>query len=378
MASKVSEVDNFVFDKFSDKLRDRFKRQQDEAAVREPQTTEPAAASAAPAVPPSLMPTPSAVEPSAGAARATFFERLKSGLKKTRDVLNTDVRDLFNPGRKLDDNFWQSLEDVLLKADVGVLTTGRLIDAMKAAVKERGITQPNELTDIFKQHVGAILSKAEGKVHFQAEGPTVIFVVGVNGTGKTTSIGKLAWQLKSQGKKVILGAADTFRAAAIDQLQIWADRVGVDIVRLAENADPAAVAFDAVQAAKARGADVLLLDTAGRLHSKVNLMEELKKVRRVTAKQLPGAPHETLLVLDATTGQNAMAQARTFGEAVEVTGLVLAKLDGTARGGIVVAIADDLGIPVKYIGVGEGIEDLRPFEAGAFVDALFATETAGV
>ncbi|MBM3461079.1 MAG: signal recognition particle-docking protein FtsY [Armatimonadetes bacterium] len=299
------------------------------------------------------------------------MDRLKDGLKRTRDGLMGGVMDLFR-GKRIDEDFWESLEEILITSDVGVATSTQIVDRLRAAVKEQKITEPAALTDILREDLTGILKTVESDLMLES-GLTVIMVVGVNGTGKTTTIGKLAWRLKSEGKKVMLAAADTFRAAAMDQLQIWADRVGVDIIRLGENADPAAVAYDAVTAAQARGMDVLIIDTAGRLHNKVNLMEELKKVRRVVTRQIPSAPHETLLVLDATTGQNALQQAKTFGQAVDVSGLVLAKLDGTARGGIVIAIAQELGTPVKFIGIGEAMDDLRAFEATEFVNALFVT-----
>ena len=369
-----------MFDRFADKLRGRLKKQE-EAAAQE--AAEPA--------PPAPIAVETAAEPEKPSLLKRVWQelnkdvtevaiigpsmtRLRDGLKKTREGFVSSVQTLFRLHKRIDEKFWEELEEILITADVGVQTSLKIIDAMRAVVKERGLTEPEQLTEVLKAELASMLASSGGGLLAAPSGPTVVMVVGVNGAGKTTTIGKLSWQLKNAGQKVVLGAADTFRAAAIDQLAVWAERTGVELVRHAEGSDPAAVAFDTLAAGKAREADLVIVDTAGRLHSKANLMEELKKVRRVMQRQIPDAPHEVLLVLDATNGQNALAQARTFGAAVDVTGIVLAKLDGTAKGGIVLAIADELKIPVKFIGVGESVEDLRPFDPAAFLDALFATE----
>ncbi len=301
-----------------------------------------------------------------------LLSRLREGLARTRQGLADRVRGLLTGRSAIDDDLYEELEAVLLQADVGVETTIKLVEGLRERVRRDRVRDPEAVMPLLKEEMAAILGGAPPGLNLAADKPAVIMVVGVNGTGKTTSTGKLAHRLRAEGKKVLLGAADTFRAAAAEQLAVWAERTGAEIVRHGEGADPAAVAFDAVRAARARGIDVVLLDTAGRLHTKANLMEELKKVRRVMAREIPGAPHEVLLVLDATTGQNALQQARLFTEAVSVTGIVLTKLDGTAKGGIVLAIQDELGIPVKFIGLGEGAEDLRPFEPADFLEALFS------
>jgi len=300
-----------------------------------------------------------------------IFAKLKEGLQKTREGFVGKMTKLFSFLKKIDDEFWDELEEIMISADVGVTTTDKILDHLKEVVKKEKINEPARLQEALKAYMSELVTGKEGSLARAGEPPTVILVVGVNGTGKTTTIAKLAHRLKSEGGKVMLAAADTFRAAAIDQLEIWSNRLSVDIIKHREGSDPAAVCFDAIGAAKARKADFLIIDTAGRLHSKANLMEELKKVRRVISRELPDAPHETLLVLDATTGQNALLQARTFTELVEVTGIVLTKLDGTAKGGIVVGIADDLAIPVKYIGLGEQLDDLREFHSADFIEALF-------
>ena len=299
-------------------------------------------------------------------------EKLKSGLAKTRKALSDRVRDLFRLSPKVDDAFLEQLEEILIGADVGVEATTAIIEDMRKAAKERREATPEALYAILKGDIERRLRKAESQVKLADTPPTVILVAGVNGTGKTTSIAKLAWYYKSQGKSVLLAASDTFRAAATEQLAIWAGRLEVDIVKHQMGADPAAVAFDACDAALARGADVLIVDTAGRLHTDENLMRELAKISKVVGKKVPGAPHEVLLVLDATAGQNALSQARRFKDAIAVTGIFLAKLDGTAKGGIVVAICDKVGIPVKFVGLGEKFEDIAPFDAGKFTEALFA------
>lgn len=302
-----------------------------------------------------------------------LFGRLREGLAKTRETLFGKVEALFQGHPKIDEDFLEALEEILLGADFGMPVTQDLIAALRRRLKSERDPDPRRLREIMAEEIGARLQSAQ-PWQPPAQRPCVIMLVGVNGVGKTTTIGKLAAQFVGEGKRVVIGAGDTFRAAAGEQLQVWGERAGAEVIRHAEGADPGAVAFDAARAAVARGADILLLDTAGRLHTKVNLMEELKKVRRVLAREIPGAPHETWLVLDATTGQNALAQARTFRAAVEATGLVLTKLDGTAKGGIVVAIGAELGIGVRFVGIGEGVADLRPFNAAEFVAALFQNE----
>lgn len=300
-----------------------------------------------------------------------FFNRLKESLTKTRQGFVEKIDNLVHRRKAIDDDLYEELEEVLVQADIGVNTAMDLVERVRRTVRERRVDDAGELKPILKEHIREMLGEDRAPLNFNGEPPTVVIVVGVNGVGKTTTIGKMAALYKSDGKKVLLGAADTFRAAAIDQLEVWANRVGVELIKHREGSDPAAVAFDSLQAAKARRADLLIIDTAGRLHTKSNLMEELKKIGRVLDREIPGAPHEVLLVLDATTGQNAVNQAKLFGEAAGVTGIVLTKLDGSAKGGVVIAVKQALDIPVKLIGIGEGIEDLRPFAAGEFVDALF-------
>lgn len=300
-----------------------------------------------------------------------FFNRLKESLNKTRQSFVEKIDNIIHSRKAIDEDLYEELEDALVQADVGVNTAMDLVQRTRRTVKERRVDDASELKPILKEHIREMLGTLTAPLNFSFSPPTVIMVVGVNGVGKTTTIGKLAYYYKSEGKKVILGAADTFRAAAIDQLEVWADRVGVDLIKHREGSDPAAVAFDSLQAAKARRADLLIIDTAGRLHTKTNLMEELKKIERVLNRELYEAPNEVLLVLDATTGQNAVNQAKIFGEAVGVTGIALTKLDGSSKGGVVIAIKQALEIPVKLIGIGEGIDDLRPFSPGEFVDALF-------
>ena len=296
-----------------------------------------------------------------------FFNRLKKGLSKTRQILTTDIDELFAGGRKLDDDLLEELEELLITADVGVRTTADLLERI---AKRGTIATAAEFKTALKEEILAIIDQPVPADGFPVARPKVVMVVGVNGVGKTTTIGKLAAKAKADGQKVLIGAADTFRAAAIEQLDIWAKRAGADMVKHKDNADPAAVAYDSVEAAVARKADMVFIDTAGRLHTKVNLMEELKKIHRTVGKVLPEAPHEVLLVLDATTGQNALNQAEMFNQAIGVTGIALTKLDGTARGGIAVAICDTLNLPLKYIGVGESIDDLQDFNPDRFVDAL--------
>jgi len=298
------------------------------------------------------------------------IERLKAGLTKTRQFLSTDVKELL-VGRQIDEETLNRLEETLIASDMGVETSHHLIDNLKTAYRERKLETAAAVYDYLKKGLKDILSRGQTGPITAEMPPTVILVCGVNGTGKTTSIAKLAYWLKSQGRKVLLGASDTFRAAAIEQLTIWSERIGVEIIKHQSGADPAAVVFDAAEAARARNADYLIVDTAGRLHTKTNLMKELSKIRNVLAKKITNAPHETLLVLDATTGQNAVTQAKLFNESVPITGIFLAKLDGTAKGGIVIAIKHELNIPVKFIGIGERPEDIEPFEPDRFVEALF-------
>jgi len=319
----------------------------------------------------------------------SFFKRLKEsiaakteavtskfreGLAKTRSVLTDRMADLFSRRQKIDEAFFEELEEILIAADVGVNTVMTLIDDLRGEVKKRKIEDPSLLKPILSEKLMDMLHGDGGEtaLRLNPDGLTIILFVGVNGVGKTTTIGKLAWRLKQQGKSVLLAAGDTFRAGAIEQLEVWGQRAGVDVIRKEAGADPAAVIFDAVQEARRRGIDVLLCDTAGRLQNKTNLMEELAKIHRVIQREVPGAPHETLLVLDAATGQNALQQARLFGEKSGVTGLVLTKLDGTAKGGIVVAIRHELKLPVKFVGLGEKMDDLQEFDAEQFVHALFA------
>ena len=301
-----------------------------------------------------------------------FFDRLKSGLAKTRKLLLTDVDDIILGSKQIDQALFDELEEALIVADVGPAFTGELIASLQEKVKRKELASPEVLRTVLRETMREILLTGEAPLRVPPDEVYTIMVVGVNGTGKTTTIGKLAHNLKAEGHEVTLVAADTFRAAAIEQLEAWAERAQVPLIRQAANADPAAVVYDAVRAAKTRRAGVVIIDTAGRLHTKVNLMEELKKMKRIMGRELPGAPHEVLLVLDATTGQNAIAQARMFTDEIGVTGLILTKLDGTAKGGVVVRIAKELNIPLRYVGVGEQIDDLRPFRAEEFVEALFA------
>ena len=299
-----------------------------------------------------------------------FWSRLVSGLTKTRDNIVSGLDALFNGFSKIDDDFYEELEEILIMGDLGVKATEAIIDDLKEKVKEQHIKEPAECKELLINSIKEQMDVGETAYRFENE-KSVVLVIGVNGVGKTTTIGKLAGKMKAQGKKVVLAAADTFRAAAGNQLLEWANRAGVEMIGGQEGADPAAVVYDAVAAAKARKADILLCDTAGRLHNKKNLMEELKKINRILEKEYPDAYRETLVVLDATTGQNALQQAKEFSEAAEITGIVLTKMDGTAKGGIAVAIHSELGIPVKYNGVGESIDDLQKFDANEFVNALF-------
>ena len=299
-----------------------------------------------------------------------FFDKLKNGLTKTRESIAKQVNNVFSVFVKVDDELFENLEEALIMADIGVETSTYIIEKLRDNVKHKHITDGNLVKEELKSIISEILSALDTTVNTSTT-PSVILVIGVNGVGKTTSIGKIASHYKSMGKKVLLAAADTFRAAAIDQLDIWAQRSGCDIIKHQENSDPAAVVFDACTAAKARGADILICDTAGRLHNKKNLMAELAKINRVIERELPDSARETLLVLDATTGQNAVSQAKLFSEAADITGIILRKLDGTAKGGIVISIAKEQNVPVKFVGVGEGIDDLQEFNSNDFAKAIF-------
>lgn len=301
-----------------------------------------------------------------------LFSKINAGLKKTRDSFKGAITGILNSFTKIDEDLFEELEETLVMSDMGMPTAEHIIELLRKKVKEQGITDPNEIYDALQEIIEELLG--EGEELNLSTTPSVILVIGVNGVGKTTTIGKMAASLRAEGKKVILGAADTFRAAAIEQLQVWADRADVEMVKSVEGSDPASVVFDTIAAAKARGADVVICDTAGRLHNKKNLMDELAKISRVIKRELPDAAIENLLVLDAATGQNAVNQAREFKTAADITGIVLTKLDGTARGGIVLAIHNELGIPVKFVGVGEGIDDLQPFDVKSFARSLFQSE----
>ena len=300
-----------------------------------------------------------------------LFERLKVGLDKTRQILLMDVNDVFLGKKVIDQELFDELEELLIAADVGPLYTAQLLEKMRDQVKRKELSNPEALKKIMRETMTETLRKSDAPFSIPSDGLFTIMVVGVNGTGKTTTIGKLAHLFREEGRTVTLAAADTFRAAAIEQLAVWSERAGVHLVKQNINADPSAVVFDAIQAAKRRAGGVLIVDTAGRLHTKVNLMEELKKMKRIMSRELTGAPHEMLLVLDATTGQNAISQAKIFREEAGVTGIILTKLDGTAKGGVVLRIAGELNIPIRYIGIGEGIDDLRRFNSEEFVAALF-------
>lgn len=301
------------------------------------------------------------------------FDKLKNGLKKTRESIAQKIDQVLVSFGKVDEELFEELEEILITADVGVETSVAIIDQLRDMVKKEKITTAEGVREAIKRIIAERLSDEQSGLNLSTT-PSVIVIIGVNGVGKTTSIGKLAYLLKSQGKKVLVAAADTFRAAAIDQLEIWTKRAGVDIVKHSEGADPSAVVFDAIQSAKSRKVDVLICDTAGRLHTKKNLMEELKKLFRIINRELPGAAVETLLVLDATTGQNAVSQAKTFSEVSQLTGLILTKLDGTAKGGIILSIKNELNVPVKFVGVGEQMDDLQPFIPQDFAEALMAAE----
>ncbi len=302
-----------------------------------------------------------------------IFSKFKQGLKKTKDSIVGQIDSMLKSFTKIDEALFEELEELLIMSDAGVATAQKICSELRERVKKEGVSDPALVYELLEKIVADILSCEDVGLDLSTK-PAIILVIGVNGVGKTTTIGKLAAQLKKAGKKIILGAADTFRAAAIDQLEIWAKRAEVDIVKQNEGADPAAVVFDTISAAKARGCDVIICDTAGRLHNKKYLMDELSKISKVIARELPGAATEILLVLDAATGQNAINQAREFKNAANITGIVLTKLDGTARGGVVLAVKEELGIPVKFVGVGEQIDDLQPFDAANFAKALFERE----
>ena len=298
-----------------------------------------------------------------------FFEKLKNGLKKTKDSMMGRIESLLHSFSKIDEDLFEELEETLIRCDIGVTTSEKICDKLRQKVKQEGVKEPEKIKDMLKEIITEMLGEDQ-KLDMSTT-PSVILVIGVNGVGKTTTIGKLAYQLHKQGKKVIVAAADTFRAAAIDQLEVWTERAGVDIIKHNEGSDPASVVFDALAAAKARQADVVICDTAGRLHNKKNLMDELKKISRIVHQQAEGCALEVLLALDATTGQNAVNQARQFNEVADITGIILTKLDGTAKGGIIISITDDLQVPVKLVTVGEKIDDIQPFSARDFVEALF-------
>ena len=302
-----------------------------------------------------------------------FFEKLKQGLSKTHEGFVEQMDRLFLGKKTIDQDLLDELEALLFAADLGMKTTHQLIEGVRQGLKRGDLEQPEKVREFIKQDILRILKAGEKPltIDFSQTKPFVFMVLGVNGVGKTTTLGKIAHQYSAQGKKVLIGAADTFRAAAVEQLEIWAQRGGADLIKQSKGSDPSAVAFDTIHAAQARNADLVFIDTAGRLHTKVNLMEELKKLKRIVSRECPGAPHEVLLVLDATTGQNAISQAKFFHEAIGVTGIALTKLDGTAKGGIVIGITEEFHIPIRYIGVGEGMDDLREFNAGEFVQALF-------
>ncbi|WP_455758320.1 signal recognition particle-docking protein FtsY [Ruminococcus champanellensis] len=304
-----------------------------------------------------------------------LFSKIKEGLRKTKESMISGMQRVVNSFTKIDEDLFEQLEETMIMSDMGVETSVEICEKLRKRVKERGVTDPGKIMELIQEIISEMMG--EDVALDLSTTPSIILVIGVNGAGKTTTIGKLCHQYKQQGKKVLVAAADTFRAAAIDQLEVWTQRAGVDLVKHAEGSDPAAVVFDAVTAAKARKTDVLICDTAGRLHNKKNLMEELRKINRIINQQAEGCAVETLLVLDATTGQNAVNQARLFNEVADITGIVLTKLDGTAKGGIVISIKNELGIPVKLIGVGEQIDDLQPFDSRSFVTALFERTDKG-
>ncbi len=301
-----------------------------------------------------------------------FFSKIKEGLKKTRSSISDSITSVINSFTKIDEDLFEELEEILVMSDIGINSANEICELLRKKIKETGVTDPSVIKDLLKEIITEMLGE-DIRLKLDTK-PSVILVIGVNGVGKTTSIGKIAAQLNAHGKKVVLGAADTFRAAAIEQLGIWSERAGVTMVKSVEGTDPASVVFDTIASAKAHNADVIICDTAGRLHNKKNLMDELAKINRVINRELPDATVESLLVLDATTGQNAVNQAKEFNNVTDITGIILTKLDGTAKGGIIIPIKNELNIPVKFIGVGEGIDDLQPFNAKEFVNGIFDTE----
>jgi len=344
---------------------DRFKSKTGEESATEESTTQSPQSTAEQSAPP-----PASSEP--GPQKGSFFSRLRQGLRKTADLLNTDIRDLFRKeGRLIDDEFLGELFAILVRTDMGAGPAGEIRDRVKTDFRGRVVTM-EEVLAVVKETVRELMAQEEEPIRYAESGPTVVMVVGVNGSGKTTSIAKLATRFKSEGKRVVLGAGDTFRAAAVEQLTIWAQRIGADIVKGDQGSDPASVAHRAVSKTQQEGADVCILDTAGRLQTQVNLMQQLEKIHRVVSKLIPEAPHEVLLVLDATAGQNGISQAKGFSEAAHCTGIVLAKLDGTAKGGVAIPIRQQFNLPVKFIGVGEKAEDLLSFDVERYVDALFS------
>ncbi|NLT20846.1 MAG: signal recognition particle-docking protein FtsY [Syntrophomonadaceae bacterium] len=357
-----------LFDKFKNKKKDNVPEESNELLVKDYEESTPYEAT-------QIKDESESDElKSEAKSKDGIFDKFKRGLSKTRHNISNKIDTLVKSSRKLDDDFWDELEEILIEADVGVPTSLELVKNVKTAAKKNKINEPEQVTALIRDEIKTLLETNENRLLINEYQPSVILVVGVNGAGKTTSIAKLAYRFKNENKKVLLAAADTFRAAAIDQLQIWADRIGVDIIKLQEGADPGAVVYDALNAARARKTEVLIIDTAGRLQNKTNLMKEIGKLRKIIEREIPGAPHEVLLVLDATTGQNAISQAKIFEEVTGVSGIILTKLDGTAKGGIVLAIAKELEIPVKLVGIGEGLEDLRDFSAEAFAAALFTSE----
>ncbi len=344
--------------------KDEIERQQDLQEISQPEAVPIAEQPVN--VPPASKPTDDEKK-----EKRSWFNRLKKGLAKTRDNLVGQISGLLRVGRKIDEELMEEIEGMLLQADVGVNTTMTLMEHIRQRVKERGLKDASELEAVLKQEMIHVLGETDGHIHVEAHQPYTILVLGINGAGKTTTIGKLAHRFRAEGKKVLVAAGDTFRAAAAEQLAIWCDRAGAELIRGSDGSDPASVVFDAIQSAKSRHVDVLIVDTAGRLHTKKPLMDELSKIGRVMGRELSGAPHEVLLILDGTAGQNAIMQAKIFNEAVPVTGVVVTKLDGTAKGGIVIAVKAEIGAPVKLIGIGEKLDDLRDFVARDFVEALF-------
>ena len=360
-------------------LRNLFKRKKDETEkqqnfqAEQPEISQHEMARI-PAEQPVTEPPPDSEPADDDKKETNWFNRLKKGLAKTRDNFVGQISGLLRVGRKIDEELMEEIEEILIQADVGVNTTMTLMDNVRQTVKEKGLKDSSELEAVLKQEMIKVLGETDEYINVEGHQPYTILVLGINGAGKTTTIGKLAHRFRSEGKRVLVAAGDTFRAAAADQLAIWCDRAGVEFIRSSDGSDPASVVFDAIQSAKSRRVDVLIVDTAGRLHTKKPLMDELSKIGRVMGRELPGAPHEVLLVLDGVAGQNAIMQAKIFNEAVPVTGVVVTKLDGTAKGGIVIAVKAEIGAPVKLIGIGEKLDDLRDFVARDFVEALFERE----